>query len=113
VEAYLYRSVRNRALNHLKEHRHSHREQVDLARMAQSMHRNSEQTLEQHQLAKAIDQGMKEMSDRQHEVFTLSRFHDLAYAEIAEVLDVSTKTVGTHMTRALQTLREELELHRR
>lgn len=110
--AYLFRAVRNRALNHLKAHRHARREGADIARTIASDHRKSDRTLQQHELAAAIEKTIAEMSARQRQVFTLSRHHDLTYAEIAKVLGVSEKTVETHMTRALQALREKLGAYR-
>ena len=110
--AYLYRAVRNRALNHCKAHRFSRREEANLAQTMISTHRASDRVLEHQQLAAAIEAAIAEMSGRQQQVFTLSRHHGLTYAEIAAVLDVSVKTVETHMTRALQALRDRLALYR-
>lgn len=110
--AYLYRAVRNRALNHLKAHRRTRREEKDLAQTMAANHRTSDRTLQRHQLAAAIEKAVAEMSGRQQQVFTLSRHHDLTYAEIASVLDISVKTVETHMMRALQALRQALHLYR-
>lgn len=36
-----------------------------------------------------------------------------SYAEVSEALDVSTSTVGTHITRALESLRRELGVEQR
>ena len=47
------------------------------------------------------------LPDRRREVFLLSRRHELTYAEIAELLDISVKTVETQMGRALQFLEEQ------
>ena len=43
------------------------------------------------------------------EIFCLSRFDNLSYAEIAEKLNLSVNTVKTQMSRALQKLRDELK----
>jgi RNA polymerase sigma-70 factor (ECF subfamily) len=42
-------------------------------------------------------------------VFTLSRVEQLTYAEIAEQMNISAKTVENHMVRALRFLREKLK----
>ncbi|MFC2134849.1 sigma factor-like helix-turn-helix DNA-binding protein, partial [Bacteroidota bacterium] len=41
-------------------------------------------------------------------LFFMSRFDKLKYAEIAEILDISIKTVETQIGRALKKLRENL-----
>ena len=42
-------------------------------------------------------------------VYKLSRMEGLTYNEIAEVLEISPKTVETHMSRALDYLRKRLK----
>ncbi|MDX1531391.1 MAG: sigma factor-like helix-turn-helix DNA-binding protein, partial [Rhodothermales bacterium] len=41
--------------------------------------------------------------------FTLSRFHGLSHAEIAEVMGLSVRTVDTHIVHALRDLRLRLD----
>ena len=48
------------------------------------------------------------LPDRPREVFTLKHDAGLSYREIAELLDISPKTVEVHMGRALRLLREAL-----
>ncbi|MGH7455342.1 MAG: sigma-70 family RNA polymerase sigma factor, partial [bacterium] len=44
-------------------------------------------------------------------VFMLYHFEGFKYAEIAEALDISVKTVESRMSKALQILREKLRLY--
>jgi RNA polymerase sigma-70 factor (ECF subfamily) len=43
------------------------------------------------------------------EVFVLSRYHEMKYAEIAQTLGVSVKTVEARLSRALQVLQDRLK----
>jgi RNA polymerase sigma-70 factor (ECF subfamily) len=52
---------------------------------------------------------MNSLTQKSREVFVLSRFNGLKYREIAEKLDISIKTVETHMSVALKHLRKELK----
>jgi len=49
-----------------------------------------------------------ELPPRCREVFTLTRDRHLSYAEAAEVLGISRKTVEIHVGRALALLRQHL-----
>jgi RNA polymerase sigma-70 factor (ECF subfamily) len=42
-------------------------------------------------------------------VFKLSRFEELKYAEIAEQLNISVKTVENQMGKALKIMRDQLK----
>ena len=48
------------------------------------------------------------MPEKCREVFELSRFEGMKYAEIATQLNISVKTVETHMSKALVILKAEL-----
>jgi len=48
------------------------------------------------------------LPDKCKEVFILSRYEELKYAEIADRLDISVKTVEAHVSKALKILRENL-----
>lgn len=53
---------------------------------------------------------LQELPDKCREVFTMSR-NGASNKEIAEALDISTKTVEQHITKALRTLRILLNSH--
>jgi RNA polymerase sigma-70 factor (ECF subfamily) len=112
LRAYLFRSVRNRALDEVKRAEHTRRVDDHVIENTSAGVWGADHTLRRHQLEEAIQEGIENMSPRQWQVFTLSRHHRLTYDEIATVLGVSAKTVETHMVRALDTLRKRLRLHR-
>lgn len=113
LKAYLYGMVRHRAISHLrrKQTRGKWIRNGDLQdlppRMLADWSGSGLETKEQKQRAK---RAIEALSERQHQIFVLSRRYDLTYSEIAVALDISVKTVETHMGRALKFLREELEL---
>jgi RNA polymerase sigma-70 factor (ECF subfamily) len=59
-------------------------------------------------MAEAIRRAIDALPDRCRQIFLLSREKYLSYAEIAEVLGISVKTVETQMWRALKSLRKSL-----
>jgi len=55
-----------------------------------------------------LRRGLAELSDDMREILLLRDYHDLAYAEIAAVLDVPVGTVMSRLHRARLALRERL-----
>ena len=60
------------------------------------------------ELSSKIHKGIAALPDKTQVVFTLSRFEDLTYKEIAQHLNLSVKSVEKHMGKALKNLRELL-----
>ncbi len=110
--AYLYRSVRNRAVSHLRHQQVEDRFQERLARIpprAPAFDSSpAEQGMAADELSSAIDAAIAGLSDRCREVFLLNRQQGLSYAQVADTLEISVKTVEIHMARALAALRQAL-----
>ena len=108
LPAYLQRAVRNRALNHLRDHRTMHG--LSLLTTDEELHTapSVESDLEDADLETALQSALANLSPRTRQVFLLSRSHELTYSEIAGTLAISVKTVETLMGRALRALRVTL-----
>ncbi len=107
VRAYLYRAVRNRSLNHIRNER-VRREAVPQLVLETRGAKAGDAGLLETELETAVRAAIAELPPRCREVFELSRIRGLKYAEIAEALGISIKTVETQMGRALRSLRERL-----
>jgi RNA polymerase sigma-70 factor (ECF subfamily) len=107
VKAYLLRSVRNRALNRLRHLRVRRDSEGDVEALYDAPVA-SDQPVIARELSDAIAVAMRELPPRCREIFELSRVDGLAYAEIAEALGISIKTVEAQMGKALRILRERL-----
>jgi RNA polymerase sigma-70 factor (ECF subfamily) len=105
--AYLVRSTRNRALNHIRHQRVVAREAAAAAIEPQAS-RSAEDELLGVEFQQAVREAMDALPEKSREVFRLSREQGLKYAEIASVLEISVKTVEKRMGRALSELRERL-----
>lgn len=108
LRAYLYQSVKNRALDHIK-----HQEVVrrHLSEMAQDTKETaSPQRIPAGDTAfmKAARQAIEELPERARQVYKLHRKDGLTYSEIAQVMEISPKTVESQMSRALKILRNRL-----
>jgi RNA polymerase sigma-70 factor, ECF subfamily len=107
VKAYLFRAVRNRALNHIRNERVRREAVPQIVRETREA-AGADAGLVETELEAAVRAAIAELPPRCREVFELSRVRGLKYAEIAEALGISIKTVETQMGRALKSLRERL-----
>jgi len=113
AEAYLFRAVRNASYNRLQSARSVRRDpDAEVGTIGRSSARSPDAAITRKETEAAVDAALERLSPRQADVYRLSRHHDLTYAQIAGVLNVSIKTVETHMGRALARLRDELETFR-
>ncbi|UCH61921.1 MAG: RNA polymerase sigma-70 factor [Fidelibacterota bacterium] len=107
IRAYLYTAVRNQALKQLR-----HEKVEQRSREAMSTSRLAEDTPEknwsQQELAGEIRSAVDQLPQRCRTIFTMSRYDNLTYGEIAQILGISVKTVETQMGRALKSLRSSL-----
>lgn len=106
-EAYIFTAVRYQVLNYLQKEitRNNYRAGLD----ANEAYSNS--TLDQvyiNELKKVIENEIAQLPEKCQHVFRLSRQEHLSIKEIAERLDISTKTVENHLTKALKILRINL-----
>jgi RNA polymerase sigma-70 factor (ECF subfamily) len=104
---YLFRSVRNRSLNQLRQKRTRGKWLASLE-AEPAIPPEAETGIEAGDLDRAYRAALAQVSPRGREVFLLSRDHGLSYPQIAESLGISIKTVETLMGRVLRTLRSEL-----
>jgi len=114
VAAYLYRSVRNRAI---EVRRHDlviakHEETVLTLSVPAIEHPGTEQ-LEARDLRLAAERAITKLAPRCREIFLLNRVHGLTYREISATLDISQSTVETQMARAIRALHLALADFRR
>ncbi len=106
LKSYLFTSVRNKCLNHLK-HLTVVREHAAHV-IAENMDSSEQDELVTDELAGRIKQAVENMPEQRKRIFQMSRDEGLRYKEIAEYLDISVKTVENQMGKALKYLRTEL-----
>ena len=91
IKNYLYGATRNRSLQYLE----------------QSY--TPQDQLEYKELQSLVNRALGKLPERRLRIFRMHRFEGMKYAEIASSLSLSIKTVEAEMTKALQTLRKEIE----
>ncbi len=107
--AYLFRAVRNRAYNYLKfELNRSDSLETISDECEPETTQQPDQILQLDELLRHINEIIRTLPSQAQRVFILSRFDGRSHAEIAQELKISHKTVESHITRALSSLRHLL-----
>lgn len=65
--------------------------------------------MEQNELAVVVQNAIQGLNERQRMAVILNKFEDMNYAEIGEVMDLSTKAVKSLLSRARMNLRAALQ----
>lgn len=114
IKSYLYGAVRNQSLQY-QEHqdvRNRYRDAVlshpDKDDLQQG---DPQEQIEYKELEALINRTLQKLPERRLRIFRMHRFEGKKYAEIASLLSLSVKTVEAEMTKALRTLRNELEIY--
>jgi RNA polymerase sigma-70 factor (ECF subfamily) len=115
-QAYIYRAVRNQALDYLKlkVHRQYERESLESVQwnMSHADHFSPADELSFNEFYAHVEGCIKDLPRQCQLIFRLSREDGLRYRDIADKLKISVKTVETQMSRALKVLRERVPEHR-
>jgi len=101
IKAYLYRIANNLTIDHIRKKVRERNYRTEVLKQGKQAGRDLA-------LAITIQKAIDKLPDKYRAVFLMSRYQGLTYAEIAEVCQISIKTVESRMSRALQTLRKEL-----
>lgn len=102
VKGYLYATVRNRCLNHLKSLKITDREAI-LDISATLCSPDSIELIEQQEKKAMVQKAqiiLNNLPQKMRRIFSLKVIEGYSYAEIAEEMDISVNTVKTQLKRA-------------
>jgi RNA polymerase sigma-70 factor, ECF subfamily len=105
ANSYLYKAVKNKTLNHIRDHK-------KVAVLFQDPPEHVAEEIVEPPLLESthIDTAIAELPKQCRTIFIMKRVQGLSYKEISKRLAVSEKTVENQMTIALKKLRESLTL---
>jgi len=105
VKSYLYQSVKNRCIDVLRKKKNN----TEISETIENLNQMPFHDLvEEAELNDCINRAINQLPGKCREIFLLCRFEGLKYAEIAQKLNISVKTVEMQMGIALKKLREIL-----
>lgn len=104
-ETYLFISVKNHSINYLKQYSSFKLTFVEDAGEFQLINtHNPEKELERKELVFKMNQAIESLPKQCRIVFNLIREEGLKYKEVAEILNISPRTVETQLMRAMKKL---------
>lgn len=117
IKAYLYRSVHNNCINHLKKLKFGQRLALEYIRELETRAEIIQQAtgdsyfdeISKNELVIKIKNAVDNLPLQCKEVFLLNRISDLTYQQIAEKLGLSVNTVKTQLSRALHKIKTEIK----
>ena len=118
LSTWLYRIAVNRSLNHIRDNK-KHRwlsvfeseDKAENKRLLQIESSKSDQPgfeLENKQRAVILHEAISSLPENQKVAFTLNKYEELSYNEIAEVMELSVSSVESLLFRAKKNLQKKL-----
>lgn len=108
LNGYLFRAVHNRCLHWIEHNRVIEKHARDMAYSQTENMENPSEIIQYKELQSKIAKILARLPERCGRIFCMNRFEGLKYADIAEILSVSIKTVEANMGKALKEFRRAL-----
>jgi len=111
LEVYFFKSIKNQACTYLQ--REARRARLDLqsVKSLDLEYREPENLLIAKDLAYAVEQAVSALPDKCQMIFRLVREDGMSYKDVADLLDLSIKTVENQMTIAIRKLKCAVDDH--
>ncbi len=109
LRAYLRRAAVNRSLNHIRKQRMKFDDDEDAVLDIESSTIDGQTTMEKNELERRIHESIDALPPKCKLVFSMSRFENMSYQEIADALGISIKTVENQISKALRILRSAVQ----
>lgn len=109
VKSYLYQIIRNACLNEIKHQKVKRNYSEMVIQKGEDFGGASDEKTIHDELEAKIRLAIQKLPQQCRLIFTMSRFEDLKYQEIADQLNISIKTVENQMGKALKMMRIQLQ----
>lgn len=117
LQAYLYKSIKNKCLDYLR-HQEVVEEYEARIRIAEARVAFIENTTDLNEvfanvssrnMYELVEQSVKKLPLKCEQAFRLCYFNDMPQKEVAEIMNISVRTVERHIRRAILFLRSDLD----
>ena len=107
--SYIFTITKNLLLNELRSRLNNEKIRNEMLKNAVPEEYLLTDKVEFNELKEKVDEIVNQLPPRQQKVYQLSRAEGLSYKEIAEKLNISTKTVEYHIGQSLRCLKQKLK----
>lgn len=107
---FLFRVARNLAISHLRHQKvvEQHGTQAEMTATESDPQREVEQQVSREQEQAALVAAINALPVKCRQVFVMRKIDGLSHEQIAQILEISTKTVENHLARGMRLCREHL-----
>ena len=109
IRSYLFSAVKNKSLEIIRKHKHEIQKihnmptkEVKIDSLVQPS------VIDNYLLKERLNKSIRQLPAKCQDIFVLSKIEGLTYDEIAELRNISKKTVENHISKALKILRKTL-----
>lgn len=106
---FIFTMTKNLLLNELRSRLNNQKTKEVIFNLSTIEEDHSFDKLEYGELKNTVDLIVNDLPEKQREVFRLSRCEGFSHKEIAEKLNISTKTVEYHISQSISTIRNKLK----
>lgn len=104
-QSWIYQVARNVFSDHYQAHKSKFSEFVDVNKISDHM-ADREESQEQDEKEKLLHRSMAKLTEEQRELLVLTRFQQLKYEEVAQIMDTTVANIKVKVHRAIAKLRE-------
>lgn len=108
LKSYLFTIATNLATNHFNRTLMTQRKEAEL-QVQKSDSRTPQSLFENQELHERLAAAIANLSEKNRITFMMCRYEGRSYKEVAELLNISVKTVESRMTQSLKELRAQLK----
>ncbi len=112
LRAWFLKIVRNRCLDLLRRGARRRTEPAELTELSSPGQEQPEAVAEKREMLELLKTQLMAMEPDQREIVLLRDYHDLSYAEVADVLAIPPGTVMSRLHRARTELRRRMQTYR-
>ncbi len=114
LKSYLFISVKNSCLSHLRKMKNEKIVLIDEYNEFQFPYiENTDDNSYENEMLKKIYEAIEQLPPKCREAFTLAKINGFKHREIAEIMDISEKTVNNHLVTAVKKITESLGIEKK